>query len=259
MVMRAAVLLLALVMLIPSTSVAQDKATMGISVEILKPMMDDTKFMNSAMFLGYYNVVTEGIRVDAVVPFAFYDPDIAGLDGDSGLGNPFIGVTKYMEGSPLSFSGGVWIPVADEDKFYPMTGELADPTLIGAFCPKTWTIEAGVNYWGADVGTVIPFFGAGPVVTIPTEEADDTEVFIRFGGGVIYPTGDLRIGAGLSGFYWTTAGDVDADEFVFQGIVGGDYNLGAVRPGLTVRIPLSSDYSDAVDMVIGVHLGIPIG
>jgi len=36
-------------------------------------------------------------------------------------------------------------------------------------------------------------------------------------------------------------------------------HLGAVRPGLTIRIPLNEDYSDLVDMVIGVHVGIPIG
>ena len=36
-------------------------------------------------------------------------------------------------------------------------------------------------------------------------------------------------------------------------------HLGAMRPGLTIRIPLNEDYSDLVDMVIGVHVGIPIG
>lgn len=259
--MRAAGLVLALVMLIPSTSVAQDKATSGISVEFLKPiegdLMVDTGFMNSAIFIDYFNVVTEGIRIDVSLPFGIYDPDTG--DGDSGFGNPYIGVTKFMDGSPLYFSGGLSIPIADEDKLYPYMGRVADITRIGAFRPKTWTIDASVNYWGEGGSTVIPFFGAGPTITIPTEENEDTEIYIVLGGGVIYPTGSLRLGAGLSGFYWATAGDAAGDEFVLQGIVGCDYDLGAVRPGLTIRIPLSSDYGDLVNMVIGVHLGIPIG
>ena len=57
------------------------------------------------------------------------------------------GIVKYCQEAPLSFSGGVWLPVASEKEgMANWMGMLADLTMIGAFRPNTLTLDLAANY-----------------------------------------------------------------------------------------------------------------
>ncbi len=263
---RITALLLAIAIMSPAGARAQDERGGNIGVEWLKPSLDDTNFLNSAFFFGYTRKMGTDYTLSVGLPLAIYDGDL--FDNETAIGNPRIGVTRSTGGS-LSYSLGLSVSVADSAKGKALlVGALADPLRQGAFAPDTWTLDGMVSYMKASEGGISFFAGAGPTITLPTDDAFDTEVFVNFYAAGMYGMDQLQFGAGITGFYWATSEDVlpgvpetwldGEDTFVFQAVVGGTYNMGSVNPGLWVTIPLSEDYKDAVSTVIGVSIGIPI-
>lgn len=256
------VLVLALLVAVPGVSTAQNGPASGIEITFLKPSIDNTAFMNSAIYLGYYNMFNESMGLQVWLPMAIYDPDISGVDGEFGIGNPYLGIKKYCQKAPLSFSGGVWLPVASEDKLWAnLMGSFADPTMVGAFHANTLTLDLAANYKGMVGKSLVPFAGVGPSIAIPTKdefEVRDTEVYINFGGGLFYNVNkSVMVGGGVNGYYWVTEDDVDP---IYQFTFGGMVKVGGLNPGLFVTLPLGDDnYKDFVDSIIGIYLGVPLG
>jgi hypothetical protein len=259
---RITALLLAIAVMSPAGAQAQDEKGGSIGIEWMKPSVDDTNLLNSAFFFGYTRKMGTDYTLSVGLPLAIFDPDTDLVDGETVIGNPRIGITKSTGGS-LSYSLGLSIPVADEDKGFALgTGILADPFRQGAFAPDTWTVDGMVSYTKPSEGGVSFFAGAGPVITVPTDDQFDTEVFVNFYAAGMYGMDQFQFGAGIVGSFWATQEDPDMwigdDTFVYQAVVGGVYNTGSVNPGLWVAIPLSEDYKDAVSTVFGVSIGIPI-
>ncbi|MFC1540312.1 hypothetical protein ACFL41_02330 [Gemmatimonadota bacterium] len=255
-------LLLAITVMSPALTRAQDAGGGGIKIEWAKPSMDNTELLNSAFFVGGWMDMGKTLDLEFSLPFGMFNHET--FDNESGIGNPRIGIIKSTEGS-LSYSLGLSIPLAPDNKgFAMMTGALADPMRQGAFAPDTWTVDGAVNFMKLNEGGLSFFAGAGPTVMLPTDDAFDTEIFINFYAAGMHSVDKFNFGAGITGFYWASADDGEFwitgdDTFVYQAVAGGTFNMGSVNPGLWITIPLSEDYKDTVSTVIGVSIGIPIG
>ena len=261
MVMAAVLALLAAA--VPDTARAQD--TRGnIMLVWNKAFMEDTGILNSSFGL-YYMRPIGGFELDFHLPFALYDPDQDGVDGESALGNPRIGLNKYNEGSPLMYRAGVRLPLAPDDKTGAhMVGQLSDPFYMGTWYAKAVSVDAGAAYFKNSMEGLGYWLSLGLEVVYDTDApdgADSTEFFLPFTLAGTYPLGSGTLMAGLAGSYWVSEDDGYAGDnpaYLMAG-VGFKTALGKLRPEVWLGLPLSSDYSDLVDflLTIGIGFGIP--
>ena len=69
----------------------------------------------------------------------------------------------------------------------------------------------------------------------------------------------LRAGVGFEGATNLSQDDEEeGDSSIFQAGMWADYKFGMIRPGVSFFIPLSSDYSDMVDWMLGLSLEIDL-
>ena len=68
-----------LILLVPALCLAQEKGP-TFSFSFMKPSMENTKMLNSAMLFGFDYPLNENLTVSAYIPYAMFQPDVAGLD-----------------------------------------------------------------------------------------------------------------------------------------------------------------------------------
>ncbi|MFO7768481.1 MAG: hypothetical protein R6W82_05955 [bacterium] len=252
-------LLVLAVLLQPPEAAAQESSS-SVGVEVLKPSIDDTKMFNGAVFLTYTRMLTRSHALDVSLPLARSHKDSPLLEEEVLVGNPYVGGVRTSKDSPIFYTAGLRLPITSGEKpFARLMGEYTDLTRAGAFLPRTLVLEGTIGYGGV-LDNGIQYWGsAGPLFTFPFGEDEDAESFLRFSASALYEVMEgLQAGAGLSGIYGITTDSLPYDGLVLQAVAGLEYDLGAVRPGITARLPLSSDWGDAVDGILGLHLAVPL-
>ncbi len=264
----ALAVVLALLIAAPGAAQAQENGG-SINVTWSKPFMNEdnygkTNFLHSSFTFGYSrNMGTWMLNVQ--VPFVNADPDIPGVDGESALGNPRIGVWKEREG--ISYGAGIRLPLAPDDK--PMAlraGSLADPIFGGTYARKGLVVDVMGMWMQPNEGGVTPIVAAGfEYVSLGDAPAgtDDNEMYIPFYAAVSKGMGEGNLMAGVAGNFWLTADDAppgfdDPDSLLLMAALGYSFSMGAVSPEIWAGIPLSSDYGDLVDFFISIGFSFQI-
>jgi hypothetical protein len=259
---KTAAALILIVLLAPALCMAQEKGP-SFSFSFLKPSMEDTKMLNSAMIFGIDYPLNENLTIAAYIPYAMFQPDITGFDNESAMGNPHVGV-RGMLNETLGFHFGVGLPFApeDENQFALMTGMVADMTAFWNFIPQTALVDGGVMWWNMMESGLGLFAGGGFAWLVPEDEGTG-EVFLPFYAGGMYNLGAAMVGAGLTGHYWLSSGDADGvfgDDALIWGLtLGAEFPLGAFTPNLYFIMPLAKDWSDDPPEGVGVGSVIGIG
>jgi len=253
----------------------------SFSIELLRPSFRNGEYgqapsqslASGALFATLRIPVRSDLRVILEVPAArgAFDAqsqyDIPAQSGFS-LGNPYLGVETGTLGSAFSVEGGVRIPIVgepstSEDEVPLEVGQLADLERMEAFAPKVAVVSLFTNYRvsGAD-GFRFRLRG-GPLARVYTSSGDSdrtVDLWLGYGMQAGYEGRALSVFGGFAGrtLLSRDAGGVGQrtlDEFVASASV----DLGGVRPGIMLRLPLDDAMNQVVGHVLGLTLSVPLG
>ncbi len=240
-----------------------DHESPELSLEVLRPAPagGDLTFFSFTAFATMAAQVGESALLVVEVPFSRAEVDVAGADGETALGNPYVGIRSMPEAATgLRWSGGVRIPLASDDAgVATITGLMSSASdRYEAFLPDVVAVSAAGRYVAALSDVAYLSGRLGGVLDIITEGGNDAEFFALYGGKVWVESDGLNAGLGFSGRYWLS--DEDAafgDRTLHELGIWADYDFGGVRPGIRVQFPLG-ELGDLVDQVVGLYVRYPL-
>lgn len=233
-----------------------------LHLEIAKPLYqdgEDVDFMTANWTFSGRFPVSAGLHLVGELPFARIGFD-NGFDEESSntIGNLYAGIeTHPAGGSGAWFEGGVRAPTASSEEFATISGSLVDADRWEAYglLSDAFVLHTAAHWRSDPVGKVGVDLRVAPNLWLGGDLADDAEVFLVYGGQVLYHGTSVRGGAGITG-RWLATDDDDDDRSTHQFEAAGDFLSGRVRPGVTLRIPLDDEEFLGTDAVVGVSLNL---
>ena len=240
-----------------------------------------TSLLTSRLLLSGQYPISAHARLVADLPisrFGIDDEDAGEADGVSGtkVGNPYLGAHARF-GDGLAAGGGVRLPLASTpddfdtreerrqsivDALALQAGSISDLGRVEAFGPETFTARGYGEYTARSDEGLAGRLRTGLSLFVPTEDTDTQEnvVLFDYGGRAWYDGDPLRVGVRLGG---RTNLNADEEESFGERSI---YFLGAalqaqferVRPGLTLRVPLSEEPSEVLDYALGLSLTVDL-
>jgi hypothetical protein len=220
-----------------------------------------------------------GTRLVAELPitrFGIDDEDAGEADGESGtkLGNPYLGAHSRLAGG-WAVGGGVRLPLASTpdgfdtreerrqnliDALALQTGSITDINRVEAFGPETFTTRGYGEYTLRSPSGLSGRVRSGLSLLVPTENTDRREnvVLLDYGGRAWYDGEQFRVGVGAGG---RTNLNADEEESFEERTLtfldaAAQFRFGRVRPGLTLRVPLSDEPSEVLGYAAGVSVTV---
>jgi hypothetical protein len=152
------------------------------------------------------------------------------------------------------------LTTADDESYADVVGVLADPFRLEAFAEDLVPVTGALTFrqafsetlgLGARLGTTVNFYTG--------DEDYDTETLVEYGASATYAAGAARFNVGFAGRWNATADEGSfSDRSLHLASFAADMQLGGVRPGVTVRLPLDKEYRDMVGSTIGLYLQVPL-
>jgi len=201
----------------------------------------------------------------AEVPFAYGKAEVSPAlesKGSTVLGNPYLGVEFALnERVQLDAGGRLPLTTADEESFGDVVGFLADPLRGEAFVQDVVPISGGVTLRHS-LATGVDLRARGGVTSMFWRGDDDlgeNVTALDYGITALVPRGAARFGGGVTG-RWDVSADEDGfgENSLHQLGLNADYAWGRMRPGLSLRVPLDSDYRDLVSSTVGLYLQVAL-
>lgn len=261
------------------------------SVDVLTAVGDDPTFLatddqgnpvgefeigtlSMSVLLAARVPVGDLLTVVGEVPFAYVSfdyPDVFQVGPDADLddiafGNPYLGV-EVMAGQEVTLGAGVRLPLASSGDFANAQGWQAglatEVERFEAYLPDTFTASASVAVAPMLSDRVRVRARVEPALLVPTGDNTDSGVDLALGGSIGL---DAALGrATLSGGFLTRRTLTDGrfgdlrDLGVFEAdataLLGATLDLGRVRPGLDVRVPLY-DTTLQQDATVGLRVDV---
>ncbi|PAP79355.1 hypothetical protein B1759_13570 [Rubrivirga sp. SAORIC476] len=264
------------------------------SVDVLTAVGDDPSFLaideqgnpvgefkistlSMSVLLAARVPVGDLLTVVGEVPFAYvsYDyPEVFDIDptlrdadlDDIAFGNPYLGV-EVQSGRDVTLGAGVRLPLSTTGDFAIAQGWQAglatEVERFEAYLPDTFTASASVAVAPMLSDRVRVRARVEPALLVPTGDNTDSGVDLALGGSIGL---DAALGrATLSGGFLTrrtlTDGrfgglrEVGVFEADATALLGATLDLGRVRPGLDVRVPLY-DTTLQQDATIGLRVDV---
>lgn len=253
-----------------SSPVAQDNLTL----EGHKPIFSDSEgisLLTSAWHLsGRYGVIPR-LQLVGEVGISHFGQDVVVVDGaifdeiyETALGNVFLGATYFPEIEGLSVTLGARLPTAS-DNFGGTSGIYIDPYRYEAFIIDYTSVLIEADYL-LRIDEQISLRGsARPSLHFDHYETDlgdrgGTDLGVRYALQGWYETEQLRGAVGLTGsaslLTGLHMGLQDPSVIAFGASLSAKLNN--IEPGLVLQIPLTDDYSQVVDAVIGLSVRVPL-
>jgi hypothetical protein len=223
----------------------------------------DASFPSTVWFLTGRAPLTQTLGAVVDLPFSYAKVD-TGLDEESNsvIGNPYVGIEyAAMPMLKLELGGRLPLTSSDEDSFADLLAVASNPMRAEAFISDVVPVTAAATLTRDLTPTFSLRARAGATEFFYTGDEDDaeSETSVDYGVAGTYTNGNARLGLGVSGRWLASAEEGDFGENSFHFIGGSvDVLVRGVRPGLTVRLPLDGDYSDAVKSSIGLYLQVPV-
>jgi hypothetical protein len=207
-----------------------------------------------------------GGNFSAVVdlPFSYANVETGTeTETNSVIGNPYLGI-EYAASPRLKLELGTRAPLvsSDEESFAdalaffsnPMRGEAFLDDVVPLTAAATLTQEISPSFSLRARGGATEFFYTGD-----SDEDSENETSLDYGVAGTYTTGNARFGLGLTGRWIATSDEGSfGDNSVHQAGASADVLFRGVRPGISVRLPLDSDFRDLVNSSIGLYLQVPL-
>ena len=238
-----------------------------IVLEILKPDFERenrTTFATSSWFLSGRFPLSAKINITAELPFSYYKLDVEDVnfmetEGQSALGNPYLGFEFYNENRSVFGEIGLRLPLTpDEDaanaQYSGVITEFVERT--EAFTRDILPICALINYMKAEDSGFMFRLRGGPVAWIATGERNESEWFLIYSLQGGYQSEKFNVLAGISGRWFMSVEDVTFGEATFHQFgVAANVVLGTFKPGIILKFPLDEDLGNLLDLVFGLTLG----
>ena len=243
-------------------------------MELYKPLFEDIHYYDVeptsvAAFLSGRVALDESIDLVAELPvsrygFSFRDEmtDLGEADlSETTIGNPYVGVRLDTD-QPVRWEVGVRLPLLSDDEFIgAWTGMIADQTgRLEAFMPNTLSITGTASGAHSLASNGRVGFRVGPSLLINTDEEeyeDGQEMILHYGIDIEYRQGRAIIGTGIDGVMIVTEGDGLAERTLHQAVLAVMADLGTLRPGIQVRIPLDDEYyRDVSKLILGLTVAL---
>lgn len=222
----------------------------------------ETSFPSSTWFLSGRMPITDRVRAMVDVPFAHAKVDLGlGKESNTVLGNPYLGL-EFLTRS-LVLETGVRLPLttADGESFADVVALLGDIQRSEAFMEDIVPVTAAATYThGLDRGLSLQArTGVVGVFYTGDNEELDSDALIDYGLLATYPTGAARFGLGFYGRWAATADEGSfGNNSIHHAALSADYKVRGVRPGISIRVPVDSQYEEIVNSTIGLYLQVPI-
>jgi len=238
-----------------------------------------TSFLTSRLLISGQYPIGSSTRLVADLPtsrFGVDDEDAGEADGTSGteVGNPYLGAHTSLAGG-WSVGGGVRLPLAstpDEfdtreerrqslvDALALRSGAITDISRVEAFGPETFTTRGYGGYTVHSPSGLSARVRSGLSLLVPTEDTDRREnvMLLDYSGRAWYDGEQFRVGAGVGG---RTNLNADEEESFEERTLtfldaAAQLQFGRVRPGLTLRVPLSDDPSEVLSYAAGISVTV---
>ena len=238
------------------------------------PDETETSLLNGAFFLsGRAQIPVVGLAGVVEIPFAYAKFGVEDVDdseeSSTTVGNIYVGVEKDIMLGAATIIGGLRLPTApdlDFEKPSTFLGPIAGAVdRIDAFTPKSTVPQLGVRVGvpGIPVFDVEANLMANYIMMggddDGAEEDDDNEFVLDGGVRALASVMGLRAGVGFEAAHNLSQDDEeDGDATWYHVGLHADYAFGMIRPGATFFIPLSDEYSDTVDWMLGLSLEIDL-
>lgn len=276
---RIATALLLLAVLCPLEAEAQPlwispSAEDNITLEGHKPLFSESEgltFLTSAWHLSGRFGVTPRLQLVGEVGVSHFGQDIVEVDGavfdeiyETAIGNVFLGATYFPEVAGLSITLGARLPTAT-DNFGGTTGIYSEPYRYEAFIIDYTSVLVEADYLLRIDEQVSLRAAARPSLHFDHFETDPgdrggTDLGVRYALQGWYETDQLRGAVGLTGssslLTGLHMGLQDPTVIAFGAALSA--RLNTIEPGLTVLVPITEDYSQVVDAVLGLSVRIPL-
>lgn len=202
-----------------------------------------------------------GVTVDLPFSYASYDVD-GGDESNTVFGNPYVGVdVAALEGLMVEVGTRLPLNTADAESVADLIAAVADPFRAEAFLDDQVPLLASATY----SYPLASGFGirarAGVATLFYTGDEDDrdTESVLDYGLVGTYTAGPAQLALGVAGRWDAGADEGDfTDNSVHQAALSADVEVGSVRPGVSVRVPLDSNFGDVVKSSVGFYLRVPM-
>lgn len=237
-----------------------------IGFDFLIPQFNNGESENlsgSAMLLSFRTKLNDGVKFVGELPLAHgsYSSDYGYKESEDVIGNPYFGIESGKITDPVLFEIGISPPVtSDNNPLASMVGIFSDITRIDDFAPKYLIGKAMIDFRKKNESGLAVLIKAGPTLWLNTggdeySFRDNDAEFLNYSGQLWYEGTKVNMGAGLSGITVLSEETlINERRTDLQFEVGASANFKNVRPGLSLRIPLSQDLKDVVDYVIGFNI-----
>ena len=180
------------------------------------------------------------------------------------LGNPYLGVeTRLRSGVVLGI--GARAPIVetvidvDRNDFTALSyGASATSDRIGAFTPETATLAGTLGYEYLASSDVSIEARVIPQVLIPVTEGRDTELFGSYTLQLRALVGPAELSLGARGTGILTEDTGSASRFDHFVGIAGELPVGGLRPGIYAEIPVSGDFGNAVNAIVGIGVSVDL-
>jgi hypothetical protein len=202
------------------------------------------------------------IGLVADLPFSHARVEILGAsESSSVVGNPYLGV-DFAASPRLELALGTRLPLtsADEESFADIFAVVADPERTEAFAEQMVPVIARAT-WRHHLSPAVGLRAHGGVTGFfPTaDDAGDADAAADYGLLASYETGPARFAAGVSGRWLATSDEGSfSDNSLHHAGISTDLAVGRVRPGLSLRVPLDSDYRRVVSSSVTLYVQVPL-
>lgn len=231
-----------------------------ISLEYMRMSYDNSREFHNPYnynFSGYFHM-TGKAYLAAQLP-------VAQEWNDALVGNPYLGVELIdREKSAMFLQLGIRMPLTTDDLLLSnvdWTSHLIAADQFESFMPFTWVLQPVVGYqWilprGEKRRDVIRL-SAGPTALLPAN-ADNFALFDMNAEAWLTYANGFEFGAGLQGRVPINDHDMFAESFIALTSVGARFHLHHVHPGIRFTLPLTKDFSDDVNFIIGVDATVDL-
>jgi hypothetical protein len=221
---------------------------------------------NLSTFSGTYdlwvNAPVGGSRLNLVgaVPFNAFSADATDSEGESGIGNIYLGAQARLGNSTdmgMNISLGVYLPTASEKKEDAhFLGLLTNFHELQRSLPEVLTIYGNFAYHYRQINRGMFGFEIGPQLLVPTGElSGDAELFGHYGFAGGFPLANVTFFAEVLGVFIISEDVEDfSDRFNYSLALGAQLTAARVRPGLFYALPMEQNFFAPTDGTLGLKV-----